>query len=87
MSLIRTRADRDKRAAILEKLNAIKEHEFEKAAPLIVDAFKGCPSNVWWSIDNDIGNAAIRGLAAPWLVRQVRNSPVYGPKLFAGLKG
>lgn len=80
-----TTKERDALAALADRLNAIDTDDFEVAAPQIVEAFKGFPSGLWLVLDNRIGNASERSLKRPHLVRMVRNTPVWGKKLFAAL--
>jgi hypothetical protein len=83
--MILNRKERQQLHDIVGALNMIPGDKLEDAAPAIITAFTGCPSFVWTHLDNMIGNARPTGLARPYLLRQLRNSPHWGPQLCAVL--
>lgn len=80
---------RKKARAVSERLAVIQNCNlpFEEAAPLVIDALQG-DSDVFWVLDECPGYFA--GYSGPnayhSTLRQVRNSPLYGPQMFASFR-
>ena len=70
---------------LIAKINALPDTSDQTVyAPLVIEMFCQVPYIVFRTIDDEIGNAS-RQYTRGYLVRRVRNDPVYGPQLFAVL--
>ncbi len=92
MRIILNSKQREMRKAIVARLNDElppddKIGEIESYAPVVIAVLDKCPAAVWQSLDDAIGNAEKIGLERGYLVRRVRNHPIWGKKLGAVLRG
>jgi hypothetical protein len=71
-------------AAQLEKLDF--GEDIEQFGPRVLDIMRGVPWNVWTELDEKPGRFGYMRDRF-YMLRQVRNHPVWGRKLFAGLTG
>lgn len=80
----RERADLKKLHEMIRVVNEIApcttRENFAEGAQKIVDAFRGCPFNVWQRYDDQCWREP-----GFWLARSVRNHPTWAKKLFAVL--
>lgn len=76
------------RAQVVEKICKLDNtsEDIAQFGPRVLEIFRGVSVNVWWDIDDAIGNGEPEFGGKGWLVRRVRNSQEYGPALFKALR-
>ena len=85
--------DQDRRALMEEGERVVRLlGEAGETGPEVLAIMAGRSHDLFWLLDEKPGMShwnGYRGLAGEWhyKLRRVRNSTVYGPQLFAGLKG
>jgi hypothetical protein len=87
--MMRDRKHETKARALAERMNAAVAglNTFEEWAPVVIETLRGCGSNVWITYDDAGGNAHSWTKPDFHKVRQVRNHPVWGRKLFDAVEG
>ncbi len=83
-----TAAQERERRAVVARVQGLTggTAPIESFAPAVLAAFAGVSAVVFEAVDNAIGNAAPELRQNGWMVRRVRNHPVHGEELFAGLR-
>lgn len=81
---ISQRAEKKQVIAKIRELDGTSQ-EISVYGPQVLEIFKGVSAYVFQQVDNEIGNANADYKGKGWMVRRVRNSPDYGPKLFKSL--
>jgi hypothetical protein len=77
-----TKAEQRKIDALVAKLNAIEADTLQDAGEDMLKALAGFPADLWQVLDDRIGNARETGLQRPHLLRQMRNTPSWGTRMF-----